>query len=206
MCEITPFGIYCKPCCCSDLIDVTGIAVILPVIFYEPLFITFKGQTPGHRLNGLLVRDKQGINKLNIIRSTLRFIAKLALGLPSFFFVFTTKNHQALHDLITRAIVINDSKVSLPHYEQLSARAPLGSNESLASPPKRIFMIVLYSAISLILLFLATNLLLTPNCISLDQCTPSDQIILDATGFFWLLLPGLIMITGWRGKLPFCKN
>ncbi|WP_263081733.1 J domain-containing protein [Endozoicomonas sp. Mp262] len=26
MCEITPFGIYCKPCCCSDLIDVTGIA------------------------------------------------------------------------------------------------------------------------------------------------------------------------------------
>ncbi len=29
MCEITPFGIYCKPCCCSDLIDVTGIAALL---------------------------------------------------------------------------------------------------------------------------------------------------------------------------------
>ncbi|MGB5927032.1 MAG: RDD family protein [Cyclobacteriaceae bacterium] len=81
--------------------------LIILVISYEPL-ATAAGTTLGQYLMKIKVRRHNDQQKtIGIPHSYLRFIMKLGLNLISFVPMQTRKDRRALHDTITRSIVVN---------------------------------------------------------------------------------------------------
>jgi uncharacterized RDD family membrane protein YckC len=91
--------------------------LLVPLFFYDPLFVTILGGTIGHHMLGLRVRREKEDIKLNIVQSSLRFIIKSVLGIISVIMILMTKKHQAIHDKFTQSIVILSSTKNLPARE-----------------------------------------------------------------------------------------
>jgi len=77
---------------------------------YEPFCLAF-GCTIGNYIAGIRVRKFGNEEKrINILRSYIRFIVKILLGIISFFTVTSNKHKRAIHDIAAGSIMIYAKK------------------------------------------------------------------------------------------------
>ncbi len=77
---------------------------------YEPFCLAF-GCTIGNYIAGIRVRKFGNEEKrINILRSYIRFIVKIVLGIISFFTVTSNKHKRAIHDIAAGSIMIYAKK------------------------------------------------------------------------------------------------
>jgi len=72
---------------------------------YEPLF-TSKLCTLGQKIMGIRIRGLETGAKINILEAYLRIIAKIVLGIISFFSIPWTRKRRALHDFVAGSVVV----------------------------------------------------------------------------------------------------
>lgn len=123
---------------------IKSLIIILIVASIEPLFVSITGSSIGHHFTGLKVRQADADRKLNIFQSYIRFLAKLPFGLFSFISVLTTRKHQALHDLISKSIVVHKNHYLALPYEIISERILDTENFIYPSILKRVLVILGY--------------------------------------------------------------
>jgi uncharacterized RDD family membrane protein YckC len=95
------------------------IAVFLAV---DPALVAMTGGTIGHHVMGLRVRVAHANAKAGFARATLRAIVRYALGAVSLIFVLVTRRHQAIHDYVSRTVVVLADPRSVPATERFAER------------------------------------------------------------------------------------
>lgn len=99
----------------TEIIDKTGslmllsTAFVVPWIYYATMESSFKQATLGKMALGIIVTDLQG-RRLSFWRASGRYFSKLLSTLIlmiGFLMVFLTKRKQALHDIITKCLVVS---------------------------------------------------------------------------------------------------
>jgi uncharacterized RDD family membrane protein YckC len=83
---------------------------IFVFFLYEPLF-TSLGCTFGQSVAKIRVRNFETQKKIMLPFAILRYIIKYTLGWISFFTVHANDNLRAIHDLASRSVVIDVSKI-----------------------------------------------------------------------------------------------
>lgn len=186
----------------SSAAFILGIAVIA---LYDPVLVSTRGQTVGHRLMGLSVAEESHDARINFPRALARSVLKTVLGIPSFLLMAVTRRHQAIHDRVTKSVVVRSSRVGHAPADFHSERS---DSQLLAnvSVPRRIVAIVLYSVIGFLVAALAYVPLTSEACLVYDDCSVRDDLVNVVLGVIWLMALGTIMILGWRGRLPGARS
>jgi uncharacterized RDD family membrane protein YckC len=96
----------------------------LDFLALEPGLVSWTGGTIGHHLMGLRVRDALEDRNIGLIRATIRAASRTLLGWISIMFILVTSKHQAIHDYISRAVVVLRNPDVVPESERLVERAP----------------------------------------------------------------------------------
>ena len=98
-----------------DKFDQTPIFVrvlifIFCIYLYEPLLITLYGGTIGHHLVKIGIRKvNHPEKKINLLQASVRFITKYIFGWLSFITVTFNRRKRAIHDMVSRSIVLYKS-------------------------------------------------------------------------------------------------
>jgi uncharacterized RDD family membrane protein YckC len=175
--------------------------VAIPIFLLEPGLIALTGATIGHRVNGIKVVKKNGTDKINIFASTLRFVVKVTFGAFSYIFLFTTKRHQAIHDLVARSIVVHRDIKGLPQYDLLQERDIEETGFVYPSAWKRVIGIMLYLTAAVLFSGFAVGLAVSDKCTYDDRCYGAELLIRTVFSWAMLLAFGAIIVMGWKGRL-----
>ncbi|WP_281649171.1 RDD family protein [Parendozoicomonas sp. Alg238-R29] len=187
----------------NDLINI--LIVLFPIFMYEPFMVSLRGATFGHSLYGLKIITTKG-NKLNIVLSTLRFLLKIVAGSFSLIFVLTTKKHQALHDLLSGSLVVNEPEFDLPSYEKKQERFSNIEKYKYPSKFRRIFVILSYMFAFFVLMGVWASIFISTACIESRVCSTWESTLQILQGFvFWGAIFYFIVV-GWRARLPGCRR
>ena len=84
---------------------INGWLIWAPLLFLEPILVSFWGRTVGESLYGLCVVTKNG-NRCSLPTAMLRYYSKALLGVWSVFYVLFSDKRQTIHDIITGTVVI----------------------------------------------------------------------------------------------------
>ena len=181
------------------------IMLVSPILLTEPLLLTFYGGTIGYFfLNQRVLKRKSG-RKLNFLEAFSRYIFKLVLGVISLIFMFLTRKHQALHDLVVDSIVI----VKDPAREQGQyLKAERSVDESIVMPSniRRLIVISGYNVVIFLILAWFHSRLISDECYFLNKCSSFDKTAESWIGFIWISLLALSIILGWKGMLYGCRK
>jgi uncharacterized RDD family membrane protein YckC len=180
---------------------VAAAAIGAAVLLYEPLMVSVFGGTLGHRRRNMrVVADATGSSP-GIVRAALRFALKTILGLPSFVAMAVTTRHQALHDQLTRTSVqIRDLTIAdASDYRHSRPELPL---KERASAPRRMLMVIGYCVAIALFAVVVLGRGVSRECLEVDQCSRTDQVIADGLLLGWLLASVWAAMAGWRGRLP----
>src|SRR5258707_4886272 len=80
-----------------------GIPVLLALLLYEPVLVSFTGGTLRHYFTNLrVVRDRNGRN-VSFLKGWAPVVIKGLLGWYSFLVIEATRRNQAVHDLLNRS-------------------------------------------------------------------------------------------------------
>lgn len=179
--------------------------LVLGLVALEPGLVSWSGGTIGHHLMGLRVRDAAGDQNVGFARATIRAAIRALLGWLSLAFILATRRHQAIHDYISRTVVVLENPGQLPERERFLERTMAQDGFDPSSGLRRTSVILLYSALSFVALTVFTTLILSEPCLYYDACSPSDEIMSSVLGFAWLVAFLAIVICGWRGQLFGCR-
>lgn len=183
----------------SSLLE--SLLIFFLVFSVEPLFVAFTGSSFGHHLVGLRVRRSARDARLSIFFSYLRFLVKIPLGSLSLITVLTSRRHQALHDVISRSLVVHKHLENLPSYEIVEERFSESDGFVYPSKLRRSVMIIFY-VISLLLLIVLSNLLsISEPCINGYACNKTDSLINFVSSVVSLGGIFVIIWAGWNGRL-----
>lgn len=181
--------------------------LIFPVFILEPCMLAFTRGTIGHHLVGIKVTKRNGIDKINIFAATVRFLAKLLFGWFSFVFVFTSKKHQAIHDLVAGSIVTHRDASQLPQYDILQERVVEETGYKYPAIWKRLLTIAAYCVITIVLVAMVTAFAISDACLeSTRYCSGLDRLITLFVNIIFLLSFGAIIILGWKSRLYGCRR
>ena len=191
----------------AELVPIQGLWTVLVgllvagVFLYEPLLVSITGGTFGHHALNLRVARDDGQGNLGFLQAFIRMWLKGFLGIISFFFMGLTRRHQALHDLATRSSVqIKNTEDARPaHYAVERTTSP---GEVDVSKLRRVSMILVWGFASFIAMTFSTIPVLSDACALDDLCTNGEELALAAISLAWFLCLGVILVLGWRGKLP----
>jgi uncharacterized RDD family membrane protein YckC len=177
-----------------------GVAVVIALLLYEPVLVSFTGGTLGHYFTNLRVVDERDGGNIGFPRACARFGIKGLLGLYSFVILAATRRNQAVHDLLTRSTVqIRDPAKASPGQYMTERAEP--ADARLPSRLRRIVVICVY----LLLLFIADAVIaagsVSPGCIDGNFCSASERMISFAAAAMLLALAALIVALGWKGRL-----
>ena len=185
---------------------IESLIIFLFVISVEPLCVSITGASIGHHITGLKVRQASTDRKLNIFQSYIRFLAKLPFGLLSFISVLTTRKHQALHDLISKSIVVHKNCAAVLPYEIVSERILDTENYIYPSILKRVLVIFGYFILFYILYIIAFSMLIDSQCLLGKHCSNLDSgLLLLFSGIFWVGIFAIIGL-GWQARLLGCRK
>ena len=85
---------------------IKGILLFALFFIYEPFCMSF-GCSIGNRLSGIRVRDEfDRTKRIDIVRSYIRFIVKIFLGIISFFTVTSDQWKRAIHDKVAGSVMV----------------------------------------------------------------------------------------------------
>ncbi len=182
-----------------------GILVVIALLLYEPVLVSFTGGTLGHYFSNLRVVDERSGRNVSFLKACARVVIKGVLGLYSFIVMTATRRNQAVHDLLTGSTVqIRDPAKALP-YQYITERTEF-SDSNMPSRWRRLAIICCY-----LLLIFAIYLgvlagimamgVLSPRCISNNFCSSSERLVRIAVPILLLAASALCIGLGWRGKL-----
>jgi uncharacterized RDD family membrane protein YckC len=176
------------------------IAVIAIVLLYEPVLVSRRGATVGHRRVGIQVVTASG-EFPGFFRAFARYLIKGLLGLPTFITMMLTRRHQALHDILTATTVRVVNPEEAESY-QISIERPADWMVGGPSVARRLLVIAGF----LVLVYMAWVVLvvttLSEGCLSQQVCTASEQVLNIGATVFWLGGSAACLVLGWRGRLP----
>lgn len=184
-------------------------AVILAafvVFLLEPFLVSVAGGTLGHHLLGIRVASKSRGKNINIFAAVVRFLAKTILGLLSIFTIYTTKQHQAIHDVIVGSIVVFKNPGNIPAYEVLGERKVEQKQYIYPSRLRRIVMIVIYNVGIFLFIAIASGLLLSEPCLLYNQCSNFENALGAGMSILWIAGFGASIILCWKGYLFGCRR
>ena len=145
--------------------------VVLIALLYEPVLVSWKGMTLGHRVCNFRVIDVRTTKKLSFVKAIARFLIKSFLGIVSLFWIFFTNRQQAFHDMATGSIVIN-SDVSHDVIETIGLSdiplSPAGDTDIHVSIFRRVAASLIWSAIIYISLSIICVLVVPAECLDGD--------------------------------------
>jgi uncharacterized RDD family membrane protein YckC len=176
------------------------IAVIAIVLLYEPVLVSRRGATVGHRRVRLQVVTASG-EFPGFFRAFARYLIKTLLGLPTFITMMLTRRHQALHDILTATTVrVLNSEEAESYY--VSIERPADWMVGGPSVARRLlviagFLVLVY--VAWIVLVVAT---LSQRCLSQQVCTASEHVLNIGATVSWLGMSAACLVLGWRGRLP----
>lgn len=178
----------------------------LPAILIEPLLVSLKGGTIGHHILGLRVRNIANSKNLNIFSAIIRTALKAILGTVSLVCVLTTKKHQAIHDLLTRSIVVINDTNGLPSYEVLSERELDHEKYYYPGVIRRLLFIALYFVLFFISIGILTVFGLSDSCVDSGRCGYLDSVVyVFMSVYYWVGIFGIPAL-GWMSKLYGCRK
>ncbi|HEY1267941.1 MAG TPA: RDD family protein [Candidatus Binatia bacterium] len=186
----------------TPLIVVLFVAVIL---LYEPLLVSYRGATVGHRLMGFKIIDGTTKQPLSVPRSFARFWLKTVLGIVSIAMAYFDKREQFLHDRITgsRAILADVALDRLDFSEErfVAAKVEAVARFVLPSMTRRIVIAVVY-ALAGIIATSAVTYTLFPQC--MDEPAPATpcRAVDNASGSVIVIIVVAAIVAGLKGNLP----
>ncbi len=181
-----------------------GILVVIVLLLYEPVLVSFTGGTLGHYFSNLRIVDDRGGN-VSFLKACARFVIKGALGWFSFLVITATRRSQALHDLWTRSTVqIRDPAKALPRHYVTERRELLGSG--MPSRLRRIsvicvYMLLILAAFVLVLVGLLAAGVISRACLYADRCAVGERYLNVGITLAWLAASAISIGLGWRGRL-----
>ena len=181
------------------------LAIVLAILFYEPLLVAAIGGTIGHRLTNLRVVDDRSKGNLSFVNACVRAAVKTLLGWYSFLTMSLTRRNQAVHDVVTHSTVqIRDiSKAPRSHY--VMERQMESDTAARPSRSRRVAVILIY----IIFGYLGTSLVslsfLSDSCVFEGRCSEFDRTMTLVFTFFWLALVAFAVVFGWKGRLWGCR-
>ena len=172
----------------------------IPAFSIEPLMLSIKGGSIGHLRVGIRVRSASSEKSLNILVAYLRSIIKFLLGMPSLIFVLTTRKHQAIHDLLTNAVVVVHDAQSKPSYESMSVRV---KDDSYDYPGviRRLAVIFTYLILALILVSVLPVFISSEYCIQYKECTTTESVITYSLAISYWIILFAVPYFGWASRL-----
>jgi uncharacterized RDD family membrane protein YckC len=175
-------------------------SLIATFLLYDPLMVSRLGGTIGHRSANLRVVDTQSGLRVGILRAFVRFVLKTGLGAPSFVFMAMTRRHQALHDVITRSVVVIHSQTHARRHDYVleSDFEPPPSDVSIL---RRSLAVITYSTGLFVALVVPVVLLVSEECMINYVCSATEDTFSNIAGLTLILGIGGITVLGWRGKL-----
>ncbi len=181
------------------LVGVIGFALL-----YEPLMVWRCRGTIGHYRLGLRVVRQDTLEGLPLSAAVARFLFKGVLGLLSLIFMAATRRRQALHDLVAKSVVILADPATATALDVAPEIEP-APDGTLPSAARRVTVIVAYSMLTFILLSVAVLPFTSSACIESNRCSPMDDLLSNASAVASVLLVGVYLALGWRGRLPGCR-
>jgi uncharacterized RDD family membrane protein YckC len=177
-----------------------GILVLIALLLYEPVLVSFTGGTLGHYLTNLRVVDERDGGNISFLKACARVVIKGPLGLYSFVILAATRRNQAIHDLLTRSTVqLRDPAKALPGQYITERSEP--ANPNMPSGLRRVVVICVY----LLLMFMVDTIItvgvLSPRCINNNYCSASERVVSLAADITLLAMAALIIALGWKGRL-----
>jgi len=193
----------------DDIARVLGFTIVVSWLLYEPLLVSFAGGTIGHRRTNLRVVDDRTHGNVGLLKSFARTIIKAALGWVSFVTMLTTRRSQAMHDLLTRSTVQVRDLASAGPKLYVHERQDFEPSV-MPSRARRALVIGAYVVGSFVLCLLLFMLLIqngfvSAKCISTDQCSQRDDMMMGGPLIVWLIACVLSVGLGWRGRLIGCR-
>jgi uncharacterized RDD family membrane protein YckC len=188
----------------ENLARTLGFSIAIGWLLYEPLLVALTGSTVGHYLCNLRVVDNKTGGNINFFKAVLRTLLKAVLGWLSFVTMATTLRHQAIHDLATNSTVqIRNAAQASPHHyshEQTELSSP-----TMPSGGRRLLVTALYVA-AVTAVFVAFGLAIedrfSPACLNDDRCTRGEELFLTGMSLAWIAAGVVVIVLGWRGRLP----
>ncbi|MGY8665609.1 RDD family protein [Bradyrhizobium sp. UFLA05-109] len=184
---------------------VLGIAVVLILVFYEPVLVSRTGGTLGHYWTNLRIVDDGGGN-LSFRKAFARFAIKSLLSWYSFLTMMATRRNQAVHDLLTHSTVQIRDLTKATSSQFITERREL-DDAAMPSRLRRTLVTMAYLALGVFTYVMALGALLergllSSACLDRDVCSGGDRIVGLAVGTVLLLMLALVIGLGWRGLLP----
>lgn len=178
----------------------------LAVILLEPALVSFTGGTIGHHILGLRVVKNNTKQNLTFFSALIRFVIKVLLGFYSIVTLFTTKQYQAIHDLLIGSIVILKNPQTLNEYEVLAEQEVERPGYTYPTKARRIVMSILYNIALFIILQSLLALFLSEKCFDNQQCLVIENLFAYSLSILWLIGFFVCIIFCWRGLLFGCQR
>jgi uncharacterized RDD family membrane protein YckC len=184
----------------DNLSRALGTLVVIALVLYEPVLVSFTGGTLGHYFTNLRVVDEHSGGNVSFLKACARMIIKGVLGWYSFFVMTATRRNQAVHDLLTKSTVqIRDPAKALP-YQYITERTEL-SDSNMPPPWRRLAVICCYLLLAVVIYIGVVAGLVPPRCVEFNYCSPGERFVSIAVPLMMLAASALCIVLGWRGKL-----
>lgn len=170
-------------------------------LILDPVFVWRLGGTPGHLLMKLRIQDKINGQNIGLPRAIIRSLIKTVTGVWSFVFVFMTKKHQALHDVLASTTVVLRNPGSFPSRERIYERVLDVNTYRHPSALRRILVIFAYSVLATLFFGIFMGLLLPDKCLLSERCNSMENVILFVLSWIWFFGIVAILILGWKSRL-----
>lgn len=177
------------------------VALVVVLVGIEPVLVTFTGASIGHHMFGLRVVDARSGERVGIVRSILRMIARILFGLPSLLLIHISSRYQAIHDLVARSVITVRNPSDFPQAQRRSARPQLDVGYVYPSRRRRIAITALYSIGLYLLLIVIWLSVVGESCMVDKKCTTVESVYELISEWVWFILTGVVWVYGWRGRL-----
>jgi hypothetical protein len=182
-----------------------GLVVIVALLLYEPVLVSFTGGTLGHYSTNLRVVDDRSGGNVSFLKACARLVIKGVLGWYSFVILAATRRNQAVHDLLTRSTVQIRDPVRARPGQYITERVELAAS-GMPSWMRRIVAICLYLLLLFVVFVVALNMVvatgwLSRSCLNEGYCSGGERVISLAPNVALLVMIAAVIALGWRGKL-----
>jgi uncharacterized RDD family membrane protein YckC len=177
-----------------------GVAAFL----YEPLLVSWRGATIGHRSKGIRVLALATGRPPGFPRALGRFAAKVTTGLLTAPLVSLTPRHQALHDVLAGTVVeVREGphgsvrRDAYPPGER-AGRRPLTAQRMA----RRVTLTAAWSLLLALSVAVVVDLAASEACTQARVCSGGEIAVLAMAGQAWAVTQYALVWFGLAGRLP----